>query len=105
VSIFAFLVLLFELTYSFNSSGATIVPDRDENGLRYPTRSRMSAGTTRNQNVPALVAQARMLMPADTFGQELEAMVRAHEGLGDDGLSLGQNWSSVREPVVSKEPR
>jgi hypothetical protein len=85
-----------DLTFSFNSSGATIVPDDNENGLRYPTRSRLSGGTARAQNIPPLVAQARMLMPDDTLGHELEAMTGMSNGnLGDDGSVNGQNWPHV----------
>lgn len=45
------------------------------------------------RGVPSLVAQARMLMPEDSFGRELDAMVnaQAHEGHGDQ-----QEWLFVR---------
>lgn len=84
------------LTYSFNSSGATIVPDDRDNGLRYPTRSRLSVGNGQTQNLPPLVAQARLLMPNDTLGYELEAMTgKSNVDHGDDGSVNGQNWSFV----------
>jgi hypothetical protein len=72
------------------------VPDDNGNGLRYPTRSRLSTGTAQGQHIPPMVAQARMLMPNDTLGQELEAMTGLDNGgLGDDGSVNGHNWSSV----------
>jgi hypothetical protein len=90
--------VLRQLILSFNSSGATIVPETYETGSRHNTRSRLSSGTTRDPHVPDLVAQARMLMPADTFGHELEAMaamINGGPGAGDDGSANGQNWSLV----------
>lgn len=72
------------------------MPDHNENGLRYPTRSRLSAGNDQAQNLPPLVAQARMLMPNDTLGHELAAMTGMSNGnVDDDGTVNGQNWSFV----------
>lgn len=132
---------------SFNSSGATIVPDRhdrdreEENaqdclptqsgsGGRYHTRSRPSTGrkdgkgkraqqpvgSTRQASnsstgsvsgrtalraVPSLVANARMLMPTDSLGRELEALAGGDGGGDipqDGGPNVGgsqQGWGYV----------
>ena len=93
-------------TFSFNSSGATIVPDRNENGLRYPGRSRLSGGSDQHGRVdglsnhslkklPSLVSNSRMLMPEDSFGRQLEAMFNGESG--DDSLATGHDWSMVRQ--------
>lgn len=50
-------------------------------------------GTQQLQGLPSLVAHARMLMPEDSLGRELEAMAC---GNGDDGMSNNeQAWTFV----------
>ena len=55
-----------------------------------------ASGTQQLQGLPSLVAQARMLMPQDSLGRELDAMVRGSEhGDGDDDTSHEQSWIFV----------
>ena len=82
------------------------MPDDRDNGLQYPTRSRLSAGNGETQNLPPFVAQARLLMPNDTLGHELEEMTAKSNGnLGDDGSVNGQNWSFVSIHKYHKNSR
>jgi hypothetical protein len=88
------------------------MPDRnEESSTRHQTRSRLSAGAQRQGNqaldgdgrgerafgrVPSMVAQARMLMPQDSFGRELAAMANG----GDTGMT-GDDWSFVSFRVLN----
>jgi hypothetical protein len=57
-------IVIFRKPRRFNSSGATIIPDPI-------SRARASV----NANQVAGISNARLLMPQDTLGRELEGLV------------------------------
>lgn len=81
------------IPFSFNSSGATIMPDRNDNGLRYPGRTRLSGGY---QNERAGGPHYHSLDNAAPFASEAELDELVSGGSGDDGSVASQHWPTVR---------
>ncbi|ORX34832.1 hypothetical protein BD324DRAFT_136908 [Kockovaella imperatae] len=81
---------------SFNSSGATIIPDREQRG---------SGPTYRAYNPIAGLSNARLLMPEDSFGRQLQAFLTSGSTTNDSQQETeagGQSGDSVR-PNINDE--
>lgn len=108
----------------FNSSGATIIADRNEDVFTRRVTRNQPAGTRRlpgndlntsangAQQLPSHVDDSRMLMPQDTFGRELDALRNGHDSMPEEQIwsnvsycSHLEVWSIFIRTRIEKRPR